>query len=383
MEDIIDISDLMKRLSMNNVAPEELIGCAIRNLYSAENYFASKHKTTLRNNIRATIAYVKLMYDYGQQMCLARTYLLHRIKILEVREQDNQAEISILRGLTPPANGPSSSGGRLEMQDVFRDQYLQEQDKESDTELEIILDTRMINEIDQSKAALYDISRRIEDRKNVLLKLENQMDNVSSQLLSSIEQSSSSFLELERKDNSCSSRVERTQGSDTSNRPKEGDARITSPKTIYNMDNAQGHEENLPSQGVLGSPRDRHGGAPDAAGSTVLGRKSSEGTVGVASASAPADQAATAETEPLEMVACIPEDTPNVVQTETSIITAGEKRKASTSPGSEADGVAGIFTRRPIKTRVIESTESPEVQNKTYDSEHDSESVFESEMDAI
>lgn len=110
MEDIIDISDLMKRLSMNNVAPEELIGCAIRNLYSAENYFASEHKTTLRNNIRATIAYVKLMYDYGQQMCLARTYLLHRIKILEVREQDNQAEISILRGLTPPADGPSSSG---------------------------------------------------------------------------------------------------------------------------------------------------------------------------------------------------------------------------------------------------------------------------------
>jgi len=86
MDDLIDISKLMERLSMNGAAPEELIGCAIRNLYSIENYFMLENKTTLRNNIRVTIAYVKLLYDYGQQMGLARVYLLHRIKILEVRE---------------------------------------------------------------------------------------------------------------------------------------------------------------------------------------------------------------------------------------------------------------------------------------------------------
>lgn len=39
-----------------------------------------------------------------------------------------------------------------------------------------------------------------------------------------------------------------------------------------------------------------------------------------------------------------------------------EKRKASSSPGSEIAGTVGTPTRRPAKTRVIVSTESSEDQ---------------------
>lgn len=35
-------------------------------------------------------------------MDLARSYLLHKIKLFEVRERDLKLEVSILRGLTPP-----------------------------------------------------------------------------------------------------------------------------------------------------------------------------------------------------------------------------------------------------------------------------------------
>lgn len=124
------------------------------------------------------------------------------------------------------------------------------------------------------------------------------------------------------------------------------------------MDMSKGNDENLPSQGVLGSPG--HSGEPDDAGSTVIVRKSCEGTVGAASASAPAEQAATAEPNPLEMVSCIYTGTPDATQSDdTSVQMTGEKRKASTSPGSEVDYAVGGIARRPNKTRVIESTESP------------------------
>lgn len=42
-------------------------------------------------------------------------------------------------------------------------------ENKSDLEMEIILDTRIINEIDNSKAALQNISKRLEEKKNVLL----------------------------------------------------------------------------------------------------------------------------------------------------------------------------------------------------------------------
>jgi len=238
------------------------------------------------------------------------------------------------------------------MQEVFSGKRLQEQDKKSDTELEIILDTRAINEIDQSKAALHDIIRRIEEKKNILLELEDQMDNVSSQLMVSTEHSSSSFLEMERKDNSCSTRVGRTQDSYSSNRPREGDARITSPKHKINMASTMESEKELPSQGALGSPRDRHGGEPDAAGSTVDGRESSEGTAGVGSVSAPAAQAATAE----------PDSDPNKGEShameannpDAPIRTMSEKRKAAESPDGDTEGDGNSGDRRFNKARAME-----------------------------
>lgn len=186
MEEIVDIRDLMNKLVLNNVTPEDMIGCALRNPHSVEAYFASAGKSAFGNNIRTTTAYTKLLYDYGQQMSLARTYLLYKIKLLEVRENDYLSEISLLRGITPPAGQELSllKEGHHRTPDKS---CLHEQVAESDSELEIILDTRMINEIDLSKAALHDINKRIADKKNVLLDIEKQMDEVSNSIFSSVD----------------------------------------------------------------------------------------------------------------------------------------------------------------------------------------------------
>lgn len=152
MEEVIDIRDCMNKMIERNTTPEDLFGRAIRNLHSAENFCIREHRIALRNNIRVTIACIKLLYDYGQQMSLARMYLMHRIRLFEVREHDLTSEISMLRGVTPTSgnNGTSDGDGS-----VLRPKEGDPQDHKdgSDIELEIILDTRMIKEIDLSKAA--------------------------------------------------------------------------------------------------------------------------------------------------------------------------------------------------------------------------------------
>jgi len=353
MEEIVDICDLMNKLVSNNVTPEDMIGCALRNLHSVEAYFASVGKSASRNNIRTTTADVKLLHDYGQQMSLARTYLLHKIKLLEVRENDYLPEISLLRGITPPVGQELSllKEGHHRTPDKS---CLHEQVAESDPELEIILDTRMINEIDLSKAALQDINKRIADKKNALLDIEKQMDDVSNSIFSSVDRQGLSE-ELEHNVIRSSSRVERTRDFEASNRPRAGDPRTWSPKLKLNMAMSQGSEINLPSQGALGSPRDQHGGAPDAAGSTVLGRESGEGTVGVVSASAPADQVATAEDT--EFLIDDVRNTREEYSEETIIPATGEKRKATSSPGEDTEEAEPIGVRRPNKARVIDSVE--------------------------
>jgi len=165
MEEILDICELMDRLPRNNISPKELIGQTIQNLYSVKSYFMSLN-TTIRNNIRATIGYIKMLYDFGQQMSLARMYLVHKIKLLEVCGNDLNAEISVLRSQSFPSGESPSFGS------VINKERSQDEKEEEDEELEIILDTRMINEIDQSKYLLNNISQQIADKKKVLLDIE-------------------------------------------------------------------------------------------------------------------------------------------------------------------------------------------------------------------
>lgn len=115
------------------------------------------------------------------------------------------------------------------------------------------------------------------------------------------------------------------------------DFRKLSP-TYDDMDMNLENEENVPSQGDFGTPRDRQSGEPD-----VARLSSNEGTTEMASASVPVEQVATAEF----MDDHNNEDAP----------LASRKRKASTSPGSDADGTEIISIRRPNKASVIESTE--------------------------
>jgi len=105
----------------------------------------------------------------------------------------------------------------------------------------------MIKEIDLSKATLRDISRRIEDKKNVLSKIEQRMDDVSSLLLTSKEHQDSSLQGPGSDKTSGSLRVEWTQGFETSNHPRDGDTRTRSPKLKY-MEMDTDMKENLRSQ---------------------------------------------------------------------------------------------------------------------------------------
>jgi len=140
MEESIDAREYMRKLATEGATPEDLVSCAIRNLYSLEHSSIIEHKIALINNIRTCIAYVKLLYDYGQNMDLARKYLLHKIKLSEVRENDLNMESSIMRGLTSPVEGVnlSSSDACIQLSNLNRTGV---QDANSDPELEIILDT--------------------------------------------------------------------------------------------------------------------------------------------------------------------------------------------------------------------------------------------------
>lgn len=348
---MIDIQSYMTRIIEEGVTPEDLIVRAIRDLYFIERYCIDRNNCMMRDKVRITIAHVKLLYDFGQQMGLARMYLLHRIRLLEVRENDMNLEISMLRGLTPPSeNLLSQLSGENEQS---RNYGSLDQDKESDQEMEIILDTRIINEIDMSKAALLDISRRLEDKKCALMDIEQEVEDASKTLLNSFESGAS--LSFEHHTSDSSNRVERTLGPVTSKRPREGGARIMPPKHITKMDRTMEKEENVLPQGEFGVSRGRHSGEPDAARSS-----SDEGTVGAASASAPAEQTVTAEPNPLELVSCTYAKAIDAVQEEEMpTMKLDKKRKATISPGSEVEGDIGRMARRPNKARVIESTESP------------------------
>lgn len=72
MERVLDIHDLMGNLAKRKVTAEELIDRALRNLYTVDCFLSLEQNIKLRNNIRSTIAYIKLLYDYEQQMDLDR-----------------------------------------------------------------------------------------------------------------------------------------------------------------------------------------------------------------------------------------------------------------------------------------------------------------------
>lgn len=101
MSGYLDIQELIDRLLSGGISPEELICKTTWNLYRVETYFKSPKCRDIRNSVRASIAYAKMLYDFGQKMYFARDYLLQKIKLLEVREADFKLEVSELRGISP------------------------------------------------------------------------------------------------------------------------------------------------------------------------------------------------------------------------------------------------------------------------------------------
>lgn len=346
MDNLLNINEFMYKLAGEGVTPEEMINRSLRNLYVVENTNMMIRNKLMRNRLRAVIAYVKLLYDHGQQMALSRTYLLHKVKLLEVRENDYLSEISILRGISPlnVSENPLGTSDLNESQSVKRSRL---QGKVNDMELGIIIDTKSINEIDQSHLALLNISQRIADKKQVLLDIDKQLDDVSKSVCYMVDPQSS-LMELERSSSPPfnSSGVECPQDLSSSKHPRDGDTRTLSPNITTIME-LQGQERNLLSQGEIGTSRDRQSGEPDAARSS-----SDEGTAGMDAGSVPAVQAVTAEHN---LESNIGDRMSPLYGSATGQI--GEKRKASTSPGSEASAVDNVIARRPNKTRIIESNE--------------------------
>ncbi|XP_019883893.2 uncharacterized protein LOC109610185 [Camponotus floridanus] len=150
-----------------------------------------------------------------------------------LKHGNTNAELSILRGITPIYEDETNS-------DKKEKDHLQKdpQPCEDDTELDIIMDTRMIKEIDLSEAALRDISRRIEEKKNTLSDIEQQMNDVFTLLTSSGEYGALSQQGKEPIGILGSIGSEWTQGLVSPNHPRDGDTRILSPnKDNMDMDN--------------------------------------------------------------------------------------------------------------------------------------------------
>lgn len=289
MEEVLNVYVLINDLLRNNTSPEELINKAMQNLYAIESEFMYPNKVESRNSIRATTAYLKMLYDFGQRMYLARVYLLHKIKLLEVKENDLNFEISVLRGLSSsPGEACSQLGDSNHSTDAKnRPQF-------EDTEIEIILDTRIIDEIDQSKLALHNISEQIASKKKALSDIDRQMDDVSSFLTSSREMQDTSILETEHNNINCS-RIEQIQELGSLNCSRVGNTRKLSPNLMLNMDMSQEMEKTLLSQEEIGTSRGRQSGEPDAAGSIATGRELYEDTTGMDSSSVSVAQVVTGE----------------------------------------------------------------------------------------
>lgn len=264
MTNPIDVSELVDKLLRSNITPEDIIGRIVHNLYKVENRSAIRYDINNRNIIRSVVAHAKALYDIAQQMILAREYLLHRIKLLEVRENDLYSEINVLRGLTPPppvAEDPSLDSV-LELK-----QRSQSGDKESDAELEILMDTRMISEIDKSRAAFQDIGQRLADKKEVLLNLDKQMDMATSDINNSAAEQGSLILKdfdfINVDDQGIFSadnekRAGRTQRRSEANRPRGRTPRIRN-QSQTNMNMEDNEETLLPPQGFRSSSDRREG----------------------------------------------------------------------------------------------------------------------------
>lgn len=339
MEEALDIGELLSKLLRDNTTPEELVDRAIRNLYYVESKFMFCNNIGIRNTIRSTIAYVKLLYDFGQQMLFARLYLLHRVKLLEVRERDSNLELSMVRGLSSSGEDPSFKSN------VINDSINKNLKRDDSYEPEIVFDARMINEIDNSQAALDKISKKIANKRRELLDIEKKMDNASSSIMTL------STMKTELINFQVSDRAEHTLDLCLSCSSRDGDSRIMSPIDT-NMEMSLENDGILLSQGEIGAPRDRQGGEPDAAGS-----ESSKGTAGAVSASALVAKDVTAEIseeykDGLSHIDTSQDDLPHVE--DTLPLVAREKRKASISPNSEVDVIGA---HRHTKARIVESTD--------------------------
>lgn len=241
--DEVDVGEMVDRLRRSSVTQEEIVGRAIRRLYSIEEDLR-RYRSRNRNGVRTVIAYVKLLYDFGQQMFLSRLYLMHKIKLLEVREDDLNFEISMIRGVTPVINEGSPSSGSTAgntVGDVNRGQSC-------DKEMDIALDTRIIEEIDHSREVLQDLSQRIAENKKTLVDIEREADEISASFVLSRD---SHKIESEQDTSRCSKGLERSQELCMINRSRVGDTRSMSPNyTNYtNMAMLKENEETLPSQG--------------------------------------------------------------------------------------------------------------------------------------
>lgn len=157
MAGLIDVGSLIDDLLREGIAPEELIVESIRELHYLEDYPPICYSIGLKNRIRTIIAHSKILYDFGKKMQLARVVLLHRVKLLEVRDENNKIEISVLRG-SSSGEDPSRLDARLD------DVSLMEPAKQTDysrIERAIIDCADMVRTLEASERSLRNLGTQI------------------------------------------------------------------------------------------------------------------------------------------------------------------------------------------------------------------------------
>lgn len=174
MAEVLDIEELIDRLTRSNITPEELVERTIRNLYSIEKYFMTRRDRSTRNMIRATIGYSKMLYDFGQHVFLAQQYLLHRVKVFGVRERDLSLQLSVLRDQSSSSSDNLSLSQEKILDNNLKDLSILEEKETDDKELLNVLDV-----IDTSQIKFLELSQDLEREKETIMDISNKIGGMA------------------------------------------------------------------------------------------------------------------------------------------------------------------------------------------------------------
>lgn len=173
MDNILDIEDYIRQLMYRGITPEELISRITRCLLGLEDLFLARAHRNERNKIRACLAHSRMLYDHCSMMSSARTYLLRKIESLQIREQDLNYEINVLRNASSEEEAGDLSANLGSVQSFS---------EQTDRQISATLDRETIlRSLEISERNLGNLSEEIAHKKKLLTDISIRIKDASLQ----------------------------------------------------------------------------------------------------------------------------------------------------------------------------------------------------------